>query len=147
MTVNTKMCDSYKSWGVRAKDYGKERKSCSSYAGRGAGEMDRALEAFIRTPCGSSRMLISLNLGAVENWSGALECMWNIRAYQRKDYFLIFGGGTPKNKQTKYLLFIFKLMQIFRKLYSEGPFLLFYSWHFNMPNSHCRRLFQGGTCC
>lgn len=59
-------------------------------------------------PCGSSRMLISLNLGAVENWSGALDCMWNIRAYQRKDYFLIFGGGEPQktNKQNTFCLYL-----------------------------------------
>lgn len=98
MTVNIKVYDSYKSWEVKTKDYGKERKWCSSHSatsGRGDGQSSRGI-------CKDAFSCLVVLEGCWFLWTWGL-CRtdlepWSIcvdiGAHQRKDYFPIFRKGT-----------------------------------------------------
>lgn len=131
-----------KSQELRTKDYGKEKKLYLLYVGKWGKWNGQWSRGTFKDPF--SYLVVLKGCWCLWVWELCrtdLEPwhMCGIWAYRRKDYFLIF------RKETS--VFHLNWCNYLENSISKVHFYFFYSWHFNITNSHCRCLFHGGPCC
>lgn len=140
MTVNTKVHDSCKSWGVRTKNH--DIKNCSHHMQ--AGKVDRVDEQSFRGICKDLSSCLVVLEGCWFLWTRKL-----CRADLQPRSMCEDKGAKEKTSSLSSeleLLFLFKLMWLFRKLCLGVCFKFFWCWHFNVLNFLYRCFFQGGSC-